>query len=364
MSPLQTLPGRDYHAPDVFAAERERIFFDQWCCVGRADDLAAAGDYLALDLLGESLLITCDGDGRLHGFYNVCRHRGSRLCDAGAGRMKGAVKCPYHAWAYAFDGRLIGTPNVGKDEIDRESHGLWRVAVDVWQGLVFVHLGQDPPPLRTALENQDDSPLPYERFNLGDLRSAHRSVKDVRANWKVLIENYNECLHCPTVHPELVAVVPAFRKGDVFEKNRSDTGVLLADGGNSFTATGHSDLPLMPGMSEHDAGVLYGCTVFPNMFLDITGTGAIATILWPREPGLTTVQTEYLFHPDAIAAPDFDLTPVVDFTELVADQDYAVCERVQRGVTSRAFTHGVYAEKDGLLDQFNRRYLAVRGPVG
>jgi Rieske 2Fe-2S family protein len=133
--------------------------------------------------------------------------------------------------------------------------------------------------------------------------------------------------------------------------------VALADGGNSFTETGRSKLPVAPGLREAGDS-LYGCTVHPNMFIDVTGTGAISTILLPREAGHTTVVTEYLFEPEVIAADGFDPSEIVEFVELVAGQDYAVCERVQRGVTSRAFSHGVLAQKDGLLRSFNAWYLS------
>jgi glycine betaine catabolism A len=361
--PMKTLAGRDYHASEVFEIEREKVFARNWFYAGRADALAEPGDFVTVDVAGESVIVLCGRDGGPRGFYNVCRHRGSRLCDEVSGRMKGAVKCPYHAWAYSFEGNLIGTPNVAKDELDRSELGLWPVPVEVWQGFLFVHLDPDPQPLVEWLGDQHDHPLKFDRFNLDELRTGHTTVNEIEANWKILIENYNECLHCPTVHPELVQVVPAFRKGAVFEKNRADGGVALADGGTSFTANGKSRFEVMPGLDEHDANSLYGCTVYPNMFIDVTGTSAISTILLPRDAGHTTVITEYLFRPEAIAEPGFDPSEIVEFVELVAHQDYVVCERVQRGVGSRAFPHGVLAEKDSLLDAFNERYLAERGPA-
>ncbi len=357
---IKTLSGRDYHTVEVFELERERIFARNWFYAGRADTLAEPGDFLTVDVAGESVLLVRGKDDRVRGFYNVCRHRGSRLCDDLTGRMKGAVKCPYHAWSYSFDGRLIGTPNVGKDEVDRDQLGLWPVCVESWQGFLFVHLDADPEPLEGWLAGHRDGPLAFARFNLDQLRTGHTTVTEVDANWKILIENYNECLHCPTVHPELVAVVPAFRKGSVYDAHRPDGGVALAGGGNSFTATGRSSVPVMPGLDEVDASLLHGCTVYPNMFIDVTGTGAISTQILPREPGRTTIITEYLFRPEAIDSPGFDPSEIVDFVELVARQDYDVCERVQRGVRSRAFTNGVLAEKDALVESFVKRYLADR----
>jgi Rieske 2Fe-2S family protein len=356
-----TLPGRDYHGPEVFELDRERILYRHWYYAGRADELTQPGDYVALDVAGESIVVVRGKDDVLRGFYNVCRHRGSRLCDAGSGRMRGAIKCPYHAWSYAFDGRLIGTPMVAADEIDRDSLGLFPVAVDTWAGFLFVNFSDDHEPLADSLAAQHESPLPYERFGpLGELRSGFRTVTDVAANWKILVENYNECLHCPAVHPELVAVVPTYRRGEVVEGGRSDGGVGIAGDGTSFTRSGHSPLPVLPGFAEHEATSIYAAYVFPNMFLDISGTCAVATCLHPRGPEQTTVVADYLFHPGTIAAPGFDPSEIVEFTELVARQDYAVCERVQQGVRSRAFTRGVYADKDELTLAFNRRYLAAR----
>lgn len=356
-----TLPGRDYHDPDVFALERERIFFREWVYVGRADEAPEPGDFITADVTGESVLLVRGKDGELRGFYNVCRHRGSRICDGeSSGRLRGAIKCPYHAWSYSFDGRLIGTPLVGKDEIDRDSLSLWPVAVDVWQGFVFVNLGQPAESVRESFERQTDKPLQYERWNMDELRTARRTVSEVGANWKVIVENYNECLHCPTVHPELVAVAPTFRKGEVFEEGRDDWGVSIVAGGVGYTATGTTTLPVMPGLDEKSASSMYGASVFPNMFIDLTGTVVIATRIQPRGPEHTTMTTDYLFRPEVIDDPSFDPTEVVEFSELVAHQDYTVCERVQLGVRSRAFEHGIYAEKDALPYAFNQTYLAAR----
>ena len=358
---LPTLPGRDYHASAVFELERERIFFREWMYVARSSEAPEPGDFVTIDVGGESLLLVRGADGELRGFYNVCRHRGSRLCDPEThGHAKGAIKCPYHAWSYAYDGRLIGTPLVGKDELDRASFGLWPVTVEVWQGFVFANLGEPRSSLRESLEEQTDKPLQYERWGMDELRTGHRTVTELAANWKILVENYNECLHCPTVHPELIKVAPTFGKGLVYEAGRDDWGVSIAGGGAGYTATGTTKIPVMPGLDEQTASSMYGATVFPNMFIDLTGTVVIATRLQPRSARHTTVVTDYLFRPEVVEDPDFDPTEVVEFSELVAHQDYAVCERVQLGVQSRAFDHGVFAEKDALPYAFNQTYLAAR----
>jgi Rieske 2Fe-2S family protein len=358
-----TLSGHDYTAPSVYAVERERVFFRHWYYACRAERLAEPGAFVAVDVVGESIIVVRGRDGALRAFYNVCRHRGSRLCDEAHGQLRGAIKCPYHAWSYGLDGCLIGTPNVDADEVDRASLSLWPAAVDVWEGFVFVHLGEQPEPLEGWLADQDDDPLTFSRFRLGELRTARRTERVVEANWKIVVENYNECLHCPTVHPELVALIPTYRRGSVVEDGRDDGGVSLAPGATSLSNGGRSTVPVLPGLSERDATSYFGAAIFPNLLLDIAANSAVATALVPLGPDRTLLVSEYLFRQEAIAEPGFDPSDVVDFNELIASQDAAVCERVQLGVSSRAFTHGVLAEKDGLLASFNARYLAARGDV-
>ncbi len=355
-----TLPGRDYHDPGVFEVEREHIFFRHWFYAGRSEQVETVGQWLTIDVVGESILVIRGDDGALRGFYNVCRHRGSRLRDEPAGLERGTIMCPYHAWCYDLTGALVATPRVGEDEVDRSQLSLHPVHVDEWQGFVFVNLDrQTPKPLRESIGDGYDDLLSFERFDMGTLRIGASTEWLVEANWKIIIENYNECLHCPTVHPELVQVIPAYRKGWVFEEGREDGGVSLA-GGSSYTADGQAPIAVLPTMTDLEAHSVYGGTVFPNAMIDISGTGVVVTQLIPLGPTTTRQISIYLFHPDAMAQPDFDPSPYVDFGELVGGQDNSICERAQRGVRSRAFDHGVYPEKDEYVWEFNQRYLRER----
>ncbi len=364
MSERTTLTGNDYTSDDVFALERERIFHNTWYYACRADPIAI-GDRVVVDIAGESVLIVRNLDGRLYAHANVCRHRGAQLCAESGPGAKGSIMCPYHAFTYALDGRLIATPNVDDDDLDKTALSLWSIALEEWQGFVYVHLGNKPPSLvEWFAAHPADSPLHFARHDMANLRVGRRTVREVAANWKIIVENYMECLHCPRVHPELVDVVPVYRAGTVVDATRTDGGVALLPGSNGFSPMGRSHLPLLPTMSPADGEDYFGQAIFPNMFLDVTGTCIMATALHPRRATHTTVVTEYLFAPDTIAAPGFDPAVVVDFNELVGSQDYTVCEMVQRGVSSRRFDHGVLSEKDALITDVNRRYLAVREGSG
>ncbi|MDH5293986.1 MAG: aromatic ring-hydroxylating dioxygenase subunit alpha, partial [Acidimicrobiia bacterium] len=199
-----TLTGHEYSSREVFELEMTTLFAQQWCYVGRSETVTEPSDRLVVEVGGESVIVVRDREGVLHGFFNVCRHRGARLCDEGDRGAPGGITCPYHAWSYSLDGRLIGTPHVGRDEVDRDSMSLWPVRVDEWEGFVFVSLAETGEDLRSWLGDQSHEPLGFERHDLGSLRTGVRTVSEVKANWKILIDNYNECLHCPKVHPELV----------------------------------------------------------------------------------------------------------------------------------------------------------------
>jgi Rieske 2Fe-2S family protein len=355
-----TLPGPDYYAPAVYEREKERIFWRSWYYAGREELVQDPGQWFTIDVAGESVLVVRGDDGALRAFYNVCRHRGARLRDEPTGTDKGTIMCPYHAWCYDLTGKLVVTPRVGDDELDKSQLPLHHVRVDTWQGFVFVNLSREEPrPLRESLGSSYDDLLSFERFRMDELRIGASLEWTIEANWKIAIENYNECLHCPTVHPELVEVIPAYKKGWVYEDGRDDGGVSLAGASGNYGPDGGS-IALIPAMTEVDASSVYGGTAFPNALIDISGTSVIVTQLIPRGPTTTTQIVQYLFHPESMARDDFDAAPLIAFGELVGGQDNDVCERVQRGVQSRAFDHGVYPEKDIYVYEFNQRYLRER----
>ena len=363
--PRPTLAGRDYVSDAVYAEERDRLWFEHWVVIGRAEELAGAGDFLVRDLAGESVIITRNADGELRAFYNVCAHRGTKLLDETGetcGHASKAFKCPYHAWAFDLDGRLIGTPNVGEDELfDRADYPLHAIAVEAYAGFLFVNLSSAPAALAEELRSGIESITNFERYRLDELRVGRRIVYDVAANWKIIVENYNECLHCPTVHPELVAIVPLYRFGEVWDGETGDDGNWMVDGATSFTRTGQSTLPPFPDLRPDDIRMYYGTFQFPNLLLNLHPDAAMVYTLFPQGPGRTTVVSEYLFRPETIAAPDFAPDPVVELWDLISRQDWEICQRAQTCVGSRAYRSGVYPRKDRFLFDFNEQYRAQLG---
>jgi Rieske 2Fe-2S family protein len=364
--PRPTLAGVDYSTEAVHAEERERIWFGGWVCIGRAEEIPGPGDYLVRDLAGESIFVTRDRMGDVRGFYNVCAHRGTKLLDdePACGHVSKVFKCPYHAWSYDLEGRLVGTPNVDEDEgFERSDHPLHAIGAEAYGGFLFVNLA-DPAERRPLLEQLRDgteSITNFERYRLDELRVGVRIVYEVEANWKIVVENFNECLHCPTIHPELVQVVPLYRFGEVWDGETGDDGNWMVDGATSFTKTGSSSLPPFPDLRPHDYRMYYGTYQFPNLMLNLHPDAGMAYTALPKGPAHTTIVSEYLFGPETIAAADFAPEPVVELWDLISKQDWAVCERAQTGVSSRAYKSGVYPRKDRFLFDFNERYRREMG---
>ena len=362
--PRPTLSGADYTSGAVYDEERERIWYAGWICVGRSEEIAAAGDYLVRDVAGESIFVVRNRGGHVRAFYNVCAHRGTKLLDddPACGHLGKALKCPYHAWSYDYDGQLLATPNVHEDELfERSDYPLNAVAAGEYAGFVFVSLAAEPPPLPIALRDSNETITDFDRYRMADLRVARRITYDVAANWKIVVENYNECLHCPNIHPELVQVVPLYRYGEVWDGETRDGGNEMRDGATSFTATGTSDLPKLPGLLAEDYGMYYGVFQFPNLMINLHPDAVMSYLVYPRGPDRTTVVSEFMFRPETIAAPSFRPEPVVELWDLISRQDWAVCERAQLGVSSRSYRSGVYPRKDRLLFDFNEHWRREMG---
>jgi Rieske 2Fe-2S family protein len=358
----RTLPRAAYLSPEAFDEERERIFWRQWFVVGREEEVAAPGDYVVKDVAGESILVIRTRSGALAAHYNVCRHRGSQLVpDCRSGTFPGAIRCPYHSWTYTLEGELRTAPFLDEsDGLSRGDLSLHPVGVDIWGGFLFVHLTpRDPAAPGHSLSAQLAAvPERLRRYPLAELRVARRIAYEVRANWKVMLENYNECYHCGPVHPELCRLVPAFR-----QRGGSDLdwehGIPHRDGAWTFTASGTTNRLPFEGLSEEERTRHKGELVYPNLMLSLSAEHVAAFYVLPHGPDRTTIVNEFLFHPDEMAKPDFAPGDAVDFWDLVNHQDWAICESVQRGMSSRVFERGYYAPMESWSLDI-RRYIGER----
>ncbi len=358
----RSLPSVCYTSPDFFAREREAIFLREWICALREAELPRPGDHRLVEALGESVIVVRAKDGSLRAHYNACPHRGTRLCGEGRELLSGpsgvlpngTIRCPYHAWTFGLDGRLLSAPHL--DQVPG-SVALYPVGVACWGGFVFLNL--TPRESRTELPTQlGEGARRVTRYPLADLRSAQRTGYQVAANWKVIAENYNECYHCGPVHPELCEVVPAFR-----HKGGADLdwerGIPHRDGATTFSFSGTTTRAPFPGLSEDERVRHRGELLYPNLFLSLAADHVAAFTLWPLGPDRTYVVCDFLFHRDEMARTDFDPRDAVEFWDLVNRQDWLICEEVQKGLGSRAHAAGYYAPmEDPSLDV--RRYVEER----
>ena len=368
-----TLPSSWYLEDSIYELEREHIFMKEWMCVAREEELQNPGDYRVLNVHGEDIIILRNANGELRSFYNVCRHRGARLCTLEAqvenhnlvplkgGMVNGEmILCPYHSWTYDLDGNLLKAPHMDEvDDFDKNKIQLYKVACESWGGFIFVNLSPETAGDFKHMISRTASQV--ERYPLDELRIGATLRYQVNANWKILCENYNECYHCGPVHPELCKIVPAFREGGGSDLDW-ENGIPHRDGAVTFTASGITNRRPFPGLNEEEKVRHKGDLVYPNLFLSLSSDHVAMFILHPLDAGHTNIDCHFLFEPCEMEREEFDPSDAVDFWHLVNRQDWSICERVQQGIGARVHKSGFFSPmEDWNLDI--RRYVEERiGP--
>ncbi len=356
----RTLPRRYYVSSDVYGEEQERLFAERWLCVGRQGELAEPGDYVLRTVAGESVIVVRGQDGAVRAFYNVCRHRGTRLCTAERGRLSETIQCPYHAWTYTLDGTLIGAPHMNEvPGFDKRDYPLHPIALAAWEGFLFINLARDPEPFAQAF-----APLAgrFSRFNLARLRSGRRTDYDVRANWKLIFQNFSECLHCPVIHPGLAKLTPyTSGENDLFEGPYLGGYMVITAPGGSLTLSGRACGPAVGDLAAEDQHRVYFYSLFPNMLLSLHPDYVMFHTLWPEASDRTHITCEWLFHPDAFGQPGFAPEDAVSFWDETNRQDWTICERSQLGIGSRAYEPGPYSPREGISAAWDRAFLRAIG---
>jgi Rieske 2Fe-2S family protein len=275
------------------------------------------------------------------------------MCTEEAGRFPDRIQCPYHGWTYDLNGRLLGAPHMdGAPCFRREDNGLTPVAVDEWDGHLFLSLDPSPSPLSEQLRGL---PERFAAWRMGELRRAYRVTYDVKANWKLLMLNYSECLHCPLIHPALQRNAD-YLSGDNEPATDSWAGGAMMFRAGVFTMNrdGRQKRPALPGLSEDQRRRGYYYAVLPNFLLSAHPDHVMTHTLWPVACDRTRVVCEWHFHPSDHASPLFDPSDVIDFWDETNRQDWRVSELSQQGIASRAYRPGLYSPREGLLWELDR----------
>jgi Rieske 2Fe-2S family protein len=348
----KSLPQRYFVSPKIFADEQKRIFAKNWLLVGHQSQIANAGDYFLATIAGESVIVISDQRSQVRGFFNVCRHRGSRLKEEVCGRST-TIQCPYHAWTYGLDGRLIGAPHM--DEVsgfEKTDYPLHPVNLALWDGFIFVNLEKNAMPLEKYF-----APLKgkFSHWNMSILQPAKRIDYDVRANWKLMFENYSECYHCPGVHPQLQKVSPYDSAENDLREGPFLGGFMKINPGKSLTMSGNACAAFV-GKIENLQQVFY-YTIFPNMLLSLHPEYVMVHQLWPQSPERTLIICDWLFHPDAFERKDFNPQDAIEFWDMTNKQDWHVCELSQQGISSRAYVPGPFSSRESIPAAWDDWYL-------
>jgi Rieske 2Fe-2S family protein len=350
-----TLPARYYTSPEIFRAEMERFYFGSWICAGRAERIPKPGDYFLRNFAGESLIVTRDAAGAIRAFFNVCRHRGTRICTVPEGAFAGRIACPYHGWTYALDGSLLGAPHMEQPGFSRADYPLRAVAADVWDGHIFLHCGVERQPLAAQISGL---PGKFAAWRMEELRLQRRITYDVKANWKLLVSNYNECVHCPFIHPALNRLTDYLGADNEAPTPGYIGGAMgFRDGAETMTADGIRRRDYLPGLDAAQRRMVYYYAIFPNFLLSLHPDYMMTHTLWPQSVDRTEVICEWHFHPDEMAKPDFQADDAIEFWDLTNRQDWAIVEMSQAGIQSRGYSPGPYSPREDLLRAFDEWVL-------
>src|SRR5678815_1563206 len=299
----KTLPQRYFASPKIFAEELQKIFATEWVLVGHQSQLDEPGDYFLAEVAGESLIVAKDQRSTIRAFYNVCRHRGARVREEQNGHAA-AIQCPYHAWTYALDGRLLGAPHMDETpEFNKAEYPLKPARLGLWEGFIFLNLVDASVSLEKWFKPLGGK---FSPWNLAGLRSVNRIEYDVRANWKLIFENYSECYHCPGVHPMLSKISPYDSAENDLAEGPFLGGFMSITKGGSLTMSGNACALPVGDIKGEDHHRIFYYSIFPNMLLSMHPDYVMVHQIWPRSPDRTLIFCDWFFHPAAFGRADFN----------------------------------------------------------
>ena len=324
-----TLPARFYTSSEIYDLEKEAIFYKTWHYAGHVSQVAEQRSYFTTSIHDQSVFVTRGQDDELRAFYNVCAHRGHELLQ-GAGR-KTVITCPYHAWAYDFEGKLVAARNsenvAGFNKCD---FSLKPVRLEVFCGMIMINLDPDAKPFAVQFDGLEDEIRQYMP-SVDTLEFAQRDTFDVASNWKVLIDNFLECYHCHTAHKDFVDLVDMNSYRTITHKRYSSQCAAAP------RTTSSNAFSFEPG--DVDFGYA-GFFVWPNFTIWIYPGEANLSVLQmnPAEPA-RTIEYQDWFTPGGKLSPQ--LKEAADYQkDILQPEDIGLCESVQRGLSSKGYNQG------------------------
>jgi Rieske 2Fe-2S family protein len=351
----KTLPARYYTDPEVFRQELETFFGQMWFSSLRSEQIPNPGDYHLCEVADESIIVVREKDGAVRAFYNVCRHRGTRMCREERGKFRGHIQCPYHGWTYGLDGKLMGAPHMEESAFRRDDYPLHAVHVGEWDGHLFLNQASRPKPFGIQLA---DLPEKFAPWGMRDLCLHKQSVYEVNANWKLIISNYNECLHCPMLHPMLCRISdPMSGDNDPPQPTYIGGAMQFRGGAQTMSVDGRRRREYLPGLNATQRERVLYYAIYPNLLLSLHPDYVMAHRLWPRAVDRTQIVCEWYFHPTEMAKPNFSADDAIAFWDATNREDWEISELSQKGISSRAYEPGPYSTRERLPLAFDRMIL-------
>lgn len=361
-----TLERGFYAEPGLHELELDRVFRRGWLYAGHESRIPRPGDFFTWEVAGSPLVLARNARGEINAFLNICRHRGTRVCTEPCGNADRFI-CSYHGWTYGTDGALLAARLMPRD-FDKAGFGLVRVATRVSEGMIFACLSTDPPDLGPALEDIHRLVEPYE---LGKTRICFTADYEVKADWKIVVENARECYHCVNAHPALCRLMPhvaidspgqmeqferefAAQSGLWKDMGLSAENVPMGDRGHhamrfafrkgvvTQTMDGRPKAPLLGRLARPEAGVV-ACSILPNFWLEASCDYAMTWRLTPLGPGRSHVRADWFVRGDAREGADYRPDEVAAFWKGTLEEDWALCERNHQGVTAVGYVPGPFA---------------------
>jgi phenylpropionate dioxygenase-like ring-hydroxylating dioxygenase large terminal subunit len=358
----KTLPASLYVSPQVLQVEKEALFMREWLAVGRAERIPASGDWFTVDLMDEPIIVVRDKEGSVRAMSAVCQHRAMQVCE-GEGNSS-TFKCPYHHWIYGQDGRLLGSPAMERTaDFDKAEYGLPPLAVEEWQGFIFVNFDTAAAPLAPTLERYE----PYlQNFDLADaVCPGTFTLTDLPWNWKVMFENFNDGYHANRLHQYLQDFCPSDMSAFPVPWD-DDSGVIFRTGGythidGGFNATHRVIMDVFPKLTDEERTQSTFALIPPVLCLGTAPDQCFFFLIRPTGPETIDVEIGYIFHPSALNDPLFKEKLALSDAgvQVFVQQDQDATTKVQKGLRSRYAPRGRYSWQEESHVQFNR-WLAKR----
>ena len=379
-----SLDQKFYKDKEIFNLEIEKIYMNSWLLAGHESQIPNSGDYFLFNLLTESVIIIRGKDGLIRAFMNVCRHRGSHVCLESKGNAK-RLMCPYHAWTYNLEGDLVAAKNLSAD-IDKKNLSLHNCSIELIEGLIMINFSDHPKSIEMM---KQDLTAPMQMFGMKDLKIAAHKNYSIDANWKLTVENYNECYHCAPAHPEYakshsLKYDESSKEYELAQKPMKET--LLKCGMKDYDIAADYDVqiesqeqyayhryalfggyitgsedgkplaPLIGDITDYNAGAS-DFSLGPVSFLLAYSDHVVAYVFTPVTHQTSQCDVYWMVDKDAKEGGDYDLERLIWLWDVTTKADERIIVNNQKGVNSRKYSSGPFSEKESTEKRFISWYL-------